>query len=127
MADKPQSSREEILASLGTAIDGIEVHGNQLLIGIYIKPERTAGGLYLTDKTRDEDKWQGKVGVVLAKGPAAFIDDGQITFHDQNAEVGDWVVYRVSDGFSLDIAEVHCRLIEDVQVRMVIPTPTIIY
>lgn len=126
-ADKPQSTKDEILAGLGEALTNAEVFHNQILIGIYMKPGKTAGGILLTQKTIDEDKWQGKVGVVLKKGPMTFVNDGTVDFHGQDVEVGDWVVYRVSDGMSLDLNGVHCRLIEDTHIKMRVSDPTAIY
>lgn len=126
MAAKPQSTKEEIIASVGD-LSGLRVMHNQILVGIYMKPEKTAGGIYMTDKTRDEDKWQGKVGLVLQKGPLAFEDDGTNIFKGQNVQEGDWIMYRVSDGFPIDINETHCRLIEDSHVKGVVSDPKVIY
>jgi len=126
MAAKPQSTKEEIIASVGDLSD-IRVMHNQILVGIYMKPEKTAGGIYMTDKTRDEDKWQGKVGLVLQKGPLAFEDDGTNAFKGQNVSEGDWIMYRVSDGFPIDINETHCRLIEDTHVKGIVSDPKVIY
>lgn len=125
--DKPQSTYNEMLAGLGS-LDNVQIFHNQLLIGIYMRPEKTAGGIIMTEKYRDEDKWQGKVGAVLLKGPLAFQDDERagITFQN-NLNVGDWAIYRVSDGFSMDINGIHCRVIEDVHIRGSVKDPTLIY
>lgn len=123
---KPQSTAAEINESVGD-LSQITVMHNQILIGIWMRPEVTAGGIFLTPKTIDEDKWQGKVGVVLKKGPMAFVSDGTTDFHGQHVKEGDWVIYRVSDGFSIDIRETHCRLLEDVHIKAVVADPTIIY
>ena len=56
-------------------ISQIEVLHNQILVGVYIRPEKTKGGILLTSQTRDEDRYQGKAGLVLKKGPLAFVDD----------------------------------------------------
>lgn len=124
--NKPQSSAEEIKESLGD-LSGLSIMHNQILVGIWMRPEKTAGGIILTEKTVDEDKWQGKVGLVMAKGPLAFINDGANDFHGQDVEVGDWVIYRVSDGFSIDINGTHCRLLEDVHIKGRVSDPTVIY
>jgi len=105
---------EELKQKVGD-LSGIEVLHNQILVAVYIRPDRTASGLYLADKTRDEDRYQGKAGLVLKKGPLAFVDDDTNKFHGQNVEVGDWVFYRVSDGFPLMLNGTLCRLLEEVQ------------
>lgn len=125
-SDKPQSTAEEILASIGE-IDKIDVFHNLVLVGIYIRPERTAGGIILTQKTRDEDRWQGNAGIVLKKGPQAFVDDHRTAFGGKTVEPGDCVIFRVSDGLSIDINGVHCRLIEDIHVRGTVASPEIVW
>ena len=64
---------KQMLDEIGD-LSNIEVFNNQVLLGIYIRPVKTRGGIMLTDNYRDEDKWQGKVGLVLKKGPTAFMD-----------------------------------------------------
>lgn len=125
-SNKPQSTYNEILAGIGS-LDDIDVYHNLILVGIYMRPDRTAGGVLLTDKTLDEDKWQGKAAVVLKKGPLAFKSEGNVNFAGQNAEVGDWLVYRISDGFPIDVNGIHCRLLEDTEVRMRVKDPLSIY
>jgi co-chaperonin GroES (HSP10) len=125
-ASKPQSTREEIIASIGD-LSQLEIMHNQILVGIWMRPQKTAGGIILTDKTVDEDKWQGKVGLVLKKGPQAFKSDSTTDFAGQNVEEGDWLLYRVSDGFAIDINGTHCRLLEDVHIKGRVSDPSVIY
>lgn len=126
--DKPQSTREEIKASIGD-ISQFEIMHNQILVGIYMRGEgaRTLGGIILPDSNLAEDKWQGKVGLVLRKGPLAFRSDNQTDFAGQDVNEGDWLVYRVSDGFSIDINGVHCRLLQDTDIKGRVPDPSMIY
>lgn len=115
------------MSGIGEALDGITIFHNQMLIGVYIRPEKTKGGIIMTQATLDEDKWQGKVGLVLKKGPLAFKDDARNNFGGQTVELGDWVMYRVSEAPAISINGVHCRLLEDIHVRGVISTPEFIY
>lgn len=117
---------EELQKKVGD-LSGIEVLHNQILVAVYIRPDRTASGLYLADKTRDEDRYQGKAGLVLKKGPLAFVDDDTNKFHGQNVEVGDWVFYRVSDGFPLMLNGTLCRLLEEVHIKGKINSPDVVY
>jgi co-chaperonin GroES (HSP10) len=126
-SDKPQTSLDEVMAGIGPALDKVLVATNHVLVGIWMRPERTAGGIILTPKTRDEDKWQGKVGFVLKKGAIAFKSDDRNDFGDLNPDVGDCVLYRTNDGFSVDVNGVHCRMIEDVHVKAVVPNPEMIW
>lgn len=122
--------RDELLQKLGS-VDHINVFHNQILVAIYIRPEKTKGGVFLADKTRGEDQYQGKVGLVLKKGPLAFCDDAQNKFEGQNVEIGDWIGYRIQDGWSLGVAgaggQIQCRMLEDVHIRLKLTHPDDIY
>lgn len=117
---------EELRQKVGD-LSKIEIMHNQILVAVYIRPDKTASGLYLADKTRDEDRYQGKAGLVLKKGPLAFVDDETNKFHGQNVEEGDWVFYRVSDGFPLMLNGTLCRLLEEVHIRGKINSPDVVY
>lgn len=122
--------RAELLRKVGD-VSHIKVMHNHVLVAIYIRPEKTKGGLYIADKTRDEDKYQGKVGIVLATGPLAFVDDDRNHFHGQSVEPGDWIAYRIADGwaFRLNGADgtIECRMLEDAHVRMILSHPDDVY
>jgi len=129
--DKPQTSLEEIRAGIGDDLDKIVVATNHVLVGIWMRGtvKELAGGqkLYIPEKAADEDRWQGKVGYVLKKGPIAFKSDERNDFGDLDPKAGECVLYRTNDGFSLDINGVHCRMIEDVHVKAVVPNPEMIW
>lgn len=127
MADKPQTTGEEIIDGIGSALGQFEVFHNQLLIGVWIRPEMTKGGVILPDKTRDEDIYQGTEGIVLKKGPLAFLNDARNDFNGQDVNVGDWVIFKVKDGFSLKVNGVHCRMIEDIHIRARVEHPGIVW
>jgi hypothetical protein len=38
----------------------VEVFNNQLLVAVYIRPQKTKSGIILTDKTTDEDRFQNQ-------------------------------------------------------------------
>ena len=118
--------KAEILKAIGD-ISQVEVFNNQILVAIYIRPEKTAGGILLTHNVRDEDKWQGKVGLVLKKGPSAFIDESQNWFNGVDINIHDWVVFRPSDAWGLTVNGEMCRLVDDTVVRGRIPNPDIVY
>lgn len=108
-------------------ISDIELFHNQVLIAIYVRPEKTKGGLYLTNNIRDEDKWQGKVGLVVKTGPDAFKDASGKWFNGVSVAEGDWVYFRPSDGWQLTIHGALCRIIDDVDIRGKITAPDSIW
>ena len=118
--------RNAILEAVGD-VSPIEIFNNQILVAIYIRPEKTSGGIILANQTRDEDKWQGKMGLVLKKGPSAFVDESQNWFNGVDVAVGDWVFFRPSDGWGLEVNGVLCRLLDDTVIRGRAPTPDMIW
>lgn len=114
--------KKDLLGKIGD-LSGIEVFHNMILVGAYIRPNITKGGIYLAEKTVEEDLWQGKVGLVLKKGPNAFVDDEVTNFHGQNVEPGDWVMYSVHDAFQFDIRGVPVRLVSDRRIKMRLADP----
>lgn len=112
--------KQAILDDIGDVLDDLTVLNTQVLVGVYVRPEKTAGGVFLTRKAREEDQFQSKVGLILKKGPTAFVEDpdnpkwfGGVKFNEH-----DWVVFRPSDGWPVTINGVLCRMIEDVSVKI---------
>mgnify|MGYP003343645573 FL=1 len=114
--------REGLLKKIGD-LSKVEVFNNQILVAVYLRPEKTKSGIYMPDNHRDEDKFQSKVGLVLKKGPMAFDDHTGQWFANVEIEQNDWVVFRPSDGWSITINGVLCRMIDDVNVRGRISSP----
>ena len=128
-----EDPRSEILNKVGD-LSNVEVFGSDVLVALYIRPQKTKSGIILADATRDEDRWQGKAGLILKLGPTAYIDDDGNKFRDISE--GDWVVFRPSDGWpvtlnsSANLASkdaVACRVVTDIHIRMRISTPDAIY
>jgi hypothetical protein len=120
--------KQVLLDKVGPVVDRLNILNTQVLVAVYIRPEKTKGGIIWTDATRDEDQHQSKVGLILKKGPIAFVEGdekkwfGDITFNNH-----DWIVFRPSDGWPVTINGVLCRMIEDVSVKMQIPHPDDVY
>lgn len=122
--EKPEDTIKKAIGDISELI----LTGVQVLVGTYVRPKATKGGILLTDKIREEDLYQGKVGLVLKVAPGAFVD-GELAdtkFNGFKAKVGDWVFYRGADGFSLSISGQHCRILEDVHVRGRLPNPDMV-
>ena len=118
--------KTELLNEVGD-IKEVEIFNNQILCAIYIRPQKTKSGIILTEKYVDEDKYQGKVGLVLKMGPEAFVDDSGKWFKNMKIKVGDWVVFRPSDGWSVSINGKSCRILDDVAIRGRVKSPDIIW
>lgn len=113
-------------------LDNIELWGFYLLVGLYIRPAtRTHFGLEVPEDVVDDDRYQGKVGLVLKLGPRAFIDDLRDyptrQFSGMRADADDWVVFRASDGLKVMVGDRECRLIPDSNIRARINHPDAVF
>ena len=117
--------KQVIYDALGPIPDGL-VWRNLVLVAVYERPEKTKSGIILTDRTLDEDQFQGKVGLVVQLGPQAFVDNPDWTF-DEKAELGDWVWFRTSNSFPLKVNGKLCRAIRDDRIDGRVPDPDMIW
>ena len=120
--DHDGDPKQKLIDEVGDISD-IEIFNNQILVGVYIRPEKTKSGIYLSDKYRDEDKFQSKVGLILKMGPSAFNDETGEWFEGIAFNNHDWVVFRPSDGWSVTVNGVLCRMLSDTQVKARITLP----
>jgi co-chaperonin GroES (HSP10) len=111
-----------LLKELGD-LSAVEVFNNQMLVAVYIRPQKTKSGIILASQTTDEDRFQSKVGLVVKKGPNAFKDDTGEWFSGVEINENDWIVFRPSDGWSITVNGVLCRMIEDVNIKARIDQP----
>jgi co-chaperonin GroES (HSP10) len=104
-------------------VSNVEIFNMQVLVAVYIRPEKTKSGIILSDKTRDEDRYQSKVGLIVKKGPSAFVDDGGKWFSGLDVNEGDWIVFRPSDGWNITVNGTLCRMLDDMSIRARISHP----
>ena len=104
--DDYDEAKSQIRQSLGS-IDDIEIFGRQVLVAVYVRPEKSANGLYMGAAAQREDVYQGKAMLVLKCGPDAFQGDNgyeEATFGKLGRpEPGDWVFARASSGEPLSL------------------------
>ena len=124
--------KQALIDSLGD-MTGFEPFHNLVLVATHVGSEKTKGGILLPDKTLAENRFQGKVGLVIAIGPQAFTDDERVKFGGVKVKVGDWVMYRPADGMELFFVNetghegTPCRLLEDVSIKGRIADPSKIF
>jgi len=118
-----ENDPKELLKKEIGDLSQIEIFNTQILCAVYIRPQKTKSGLYLPDSTVAEDQHQSKVGLVVKMGADAFIDDTGKWFKDGKIELDDWVVFRPSDGWSITVNGVLCRILDDTNVRGRIQQP----
>jgi hypothetical protein len=92
-ADAFASARELLEPFVG--IDLPEPTGWYVLVAVWKRPEKI-GSIYTAVKSQNEDEWQGRVGLVLAVGPAAWRDPVKYP-EGAWAKPGDWVSWPPVD------------------------------
>ncbi len=115
--------KSELIAATSAAMPRTKLLRNRVLVASFVASERTAGGIIRPQKSMDEDRFQGKVGLVLKMGPIAFCfpEDPEGT---DAPEIGDWVLYRPADSYEIGIGEgAPCRVIYDDLVQMIVENP----
>lgn len=118
--------KQAILESVGD-LSGVDIMSNEILVGVYIRPEKTSGGIIRPTTNVAEDVWQGKVGLVLKWGTKAYENDTEYQFdEDDKIKPGEWGVFMVGDARSLNINNYPCRLIRDYNLRMRVKDPNIV-
>lgn len=120
---------DEISAEVKHFVSDVEPLGAQILVAVYMRPEKTKGGIIVPDSTsgtRTEDRYQGKVGLVLKIGPLAFSEDDKHHWGDRVPKAGDWILYRVGDTFPFILGKRTCRFVEDVDVKAIVKRPDIV-
>ena len=141
LADAASHDPAKPLREAAGNLSDYEVFHNLVLVATYIAPAKVMKGpngenviLYEADSTQAENRFQGKVGLVMKFGPNAFKDDSVAKFGGVEIRPGDWVMYRPSDGHELFIRDrrkfnegLSCRLIEDVFIRGRVTDPSLIY
>jgi len=117
---------KDTLLDLIGDISEIELFHNQVLLAVYLRPEKTKSGLILTADHLDEDRYQSKVGLLIKRGPLAFEQDGNwftgMTFQDH-----EWLIFRPSDGWSITVNGVLCRIFDDISIKGRAPHPDSVY
>lgn len=132
----PNQAAREFAAQVLKNVDlsNFEIFPTQILVAHHIrKTVGSSGRLIAADKTQKEDRFQGKAGLVLMMGSNAFKDSSDARFFGFSVSIGDWVLYRASDGWDFDYVlpfstdHVPCRLLLDTDIKARIPRPEVVY
>lgn len=122
-----KDQKAELLEAVGP-LDGISILATQVLVAVYIRPEVTKGGILRPSHVgaRREDAYQGTLGLIIQLGATAFSEDAQHRWEGVVPKLHDWVLFNVGDAMGLQIRGQRCRIIEDVNLKMVVPSPDVI-
>jgi co-chaperonin GroES (HSP10) len=109
------------------SLKGFELFHNQVLVATYFRPEKSKGGIFLPEQVAKGDRFEGKIGLVLMTGPAAFLDDANFAFHGVKVHEGEWAVYRPSDGWECEINGQLCRILSDSNIKGRVAHPDMVF
>lgn len=129
---------DKIWGQIKPYLDQYEIFGNRLVVAIFVTPKtkeiiNAAGDIvnfHLPDTFTQEDVWQGVTGLVVQKGPGAFIDSDKWKFHGQSAEVGDWVTFQpqntILQKFGTVYEGIEVRIIQDAYIISKVSGPHVL-
>lgn len=105
----------------------------RLLVEIPAAKKKTAGGILLTEETRDAEKAYLCVGKLVAVGELAFkrVVDGSLHFGRQQLPgLGDWLLFARHSGQQIkpadEDAETHFVMLNDTDILGVVGDPATI-
>ncbi len=124
-----------LMARCADFVKTIKLDCQRIIVATYFTPQfvtiKGADGkpmpFFLSTKTTDESMWQGRVGLLIAKGPMAWVSDQRVSFGSTTHEVGSWVLFDRQDGRQTAINRVHCRVLRDVDVWGETSDPRAVY
>lgn len=83
--------------------------------------EKTKGGIYLTDNSKETQSYMNSVGQVIAMGPECYSDRKAPW-----CKVGDWVVFGRYAGAKVSVQKVKMVIINDDEVLATLDNPEVI-
>lgn len=128
----PEEEAKRIFAKVGDLSD-VRLFGNRVMVAKFIRTTLGRGYLQAAPGTKTEDKWQGKIGLVIKKGTTAFVDDGDFTWHGDDVNVGDWVLFQYGDGTDIDLCPkgstelIPCKVLKEGEIEGIVPRPDIFF
>lgn len=115
--DFGEQERNRILKAVGD-LSWLKLVTNRVLVAVWTRPDKnitrndgSAYKLLMPDSVKGEDVWRGCVGLILAMGPKAFVDDAETKFGDVRPKVGDWISYQRTSGALMKFGDIECILL----------------
>jgi len=96
--------------------------GYRIMILPYKVSDKTKGGIYIAEQTREREQVATVVGYVLKKGPDAYKDPDKYP-EGPWCEEGDWVIFGRYAGARIPIDGGEIRLLNDDEVLATVDDP----
>lgn len=137
-----EDQKQEILDWIGDASDDV-ILNDHILVATYARRQfvltKDGKKIWLSDEELIENRYQGKVGLLLKCGPDAFKYNGSFAnitkYQEESVEEyasrcslytpkpGDWVLYRSSDGYEAALRRAVVKIIPSECVKMIVKDP----
>lgn len=118
-----EDPKQAVWNALGDSLNDQPLYSNNVLLITAPIMGKSRGGIIFTDPTKKEERFQGKIGMVIKVGEVAFNDSEIWPNEHTRPTVGDWVVYRNADTHECAINKYSCRFIKDYLIIMKVSTP----
>lgn len=122
-----RKDKAAIFEELGD-LSSVKIPMARILVAIFRRPEKR-GSLYIPDKVRDEDIYQGVAGLVVKMGEHCYEANDTIDFREADrCQVGDWIMFRRGECIRTRLWGRECVLLESERgVKMVLPYPDMVF
>jgi co-chaperonin GroES (HSP10) len=94
------------------------IQGHILLLKAVVLPEKTGGGIYLAQETRDQARYD--IGLVIGIGPEAYRDPEMFP-NGPRCKVGDWIDFKPYEKSPKNYNDHPCFIVQDDRVNYPIP------
>lgn len=99
----------------------LQAAGTKIAVQIYVREEKTKGGIIVPEGTRQRDVLDSPVGRVVAVGKDAY-KEGYV--EGPYCKPGDWVIYPRYNAARMNWNdEAHVAFLDDVHIIAVVPNP----
>lgn len=95
--------------------------GYRITVRLKKAEEKTRGGVFLVDQTKDEKRHLAMIAEVVELGPEAYVSTKDRTFSQPWCRVGDFIQFSKYAGSRMVINEIEYRSINDDEVQGVVP------
>ena len=112
-----QDPKQVVLDAILPLVKDLDIYRNEVLVVTAPNKAQSTGGIILPEQYKKEQRFQGKIGLVVALGEIAFNDKDLWPNEDTRPTVGTWVFYRTADSNECAIGGYSCRFIDDNKIR----------
>lgn len=112
-----QDPKQVVFDAILPLIEGLHLYRNEVLVVTAPNRVKTKSGLIMPEMYKKEQRFQGKIGLVVAMGEIAFDDKNVWPNEDTRPKIGTWVFFRPADTNECAIGGYSCRFVDDDKIR----------